>query len=160
MGYVRVRFVLLGLLASPLLACGRTAPEPPIAWQMRVAPACEEAKRQDRPLLFLLWASWDVVSKELDHVTFEDARVRRELREGWIALKVDRTDVYMAEGSGSAEEREVDEAERRFRPRESKSATLVMMAPDCATELGRVERYEPPSAFLEALVQARGRLRK
>lgn len=149
---------LLALLASVAIACGRAAPEPPVAWYAQIAPACTEAKRLNRPLLFINAASWDMMTKELDRVTFEDPRVRRELRERWVALRVDRSDVYMAEGAGSAQEREVDEAQRRFKPFVSKYATVVMMAPDCTTELARIDRYEPPPVVLERLASARSRL--
>ena len=142
------------------LACGKTsAPEPPITWYTRIAPACAAAERLNRPVLFVNWASWDVMSKELDNAAFQNERVRRTLRQEWVALRVDRTNVYMQEGSGSEQQREVEEAQRRFKPWESKYATIVLMAPDCATEIGRVDRYYDPPALLERLAAARAKLR-
>jgi hypothetical protein len=150
----------LALLFPGTSACGKdTPPEPEIEWYTRIAPACAAAEREGKPLLFINWGSFDVVTKELEHTTFADPRVRRALHRDWIALKVDRSDVYMAEGSGSEQEREVEAAARRFEPAASKAATLVMTAPDCTTRLGWHYGYEEPAPFLWRLDGVKKKLR-
>ncbi len=150
---------MIGAAVLGVVACGKTSPEPPIAWYERIAPACAAAEREGRPVLFINWASWDVLSRDLDARAFADERLRREIRREWVALKVDRSDVYMREGRGSEQEREVEEAERRFKPWESKYATIVLTAPDCATEIGRIDRAEGPDVLVEDLATARKKLR-
>jgi hypothetical protein len=156
----RLAVVAVLAVAVAMLACGKTtvSPEPPIAWYTRIAPACAAAKRQNRPLLFINWASWDVLSMDLDANTFSNEHVREAFRRDWVALKVDRTDVYMNEGTGSEPEREVDEARQRFKPWASKYATVVLMAPDCTTQIGRVDGNYDPVPFLAQLAAARAKV--
>jgi hypothetical protein len=149
---------VLGVVALGVVACGKTSPEPPIAWYSRIAPACAAANRQDRPLLFINWASWDVLSHELDNRAFDNEPLRQAIRHDWVALRVDRSDVYMQEGNGSEQEHEVEEAQRRFKPWASKYATIVLLAPDCETEIGRIDHYEAPPELVEQLAAARKKL--
>jgi hypothetical protein len=154
------RRIALAAMALAAVACGKTSPEPPIAWYARIAPACAAAKRLDRPLLFINWASWDALSAEFDKTIVESEPLRKAVRHDWVTLRVDRSDVYMQEGSGSAQEREVDEAQRRFKPWESKYATIVLMAPDCTTEIGRIDRDDSAPQLVEQLAAAKRKLRR
>lgn len=146
----------LALAALGVMSCGKTSPEPPVVWYERIAPACAAAKAEQRPLLFINWASWDMVSAGLDASLRRDESLRQELRREWIALRVDRTDTYMAEPSGSEQEREVQAARARFNPYPSKYGTIVLVAPDCTTEIGRLESTDP-GAMLAQLRAARKR---
>jgi hypothetical protein len=56
------------------------------------------------------------------------------------------------------EEREVEEAQRRFKPYASKYASVVLMKPDCETEIDRVDAFSEPRVVSERLRSARSRL--
>jgi hypothetical protein len=160
----RMRVRLLGLVALAVAgesaACGKSRlNEPEIAWQVRVDPACRAAHERGRPLLFFYAASWDVATKQLERRIFSDAEVRAIVNRDYVPLRVDRTNTWMQEESAPPDElREVEEAVRRFKPYESKYATVLVTGPDCATELDRFDASSDPRAFAARLRSAQARV--
>lgn len=119
------------------VGCSRTPPGP-IAWMDRVEPACRVAAAENRRVLLVFWASWDVASADLDRRAFADPRVRALVAERYVPLRVDRSSTYMQDPDpNDPVAREAIAATARFSPYASKYATVLVLAPDCATELDR-----------------------
>jgi hypothetical protein len=136
------------LVPIALAGCGKTgdppAPTPEsIAWYTRIDPACRAAKAEDKPLLFLYAARWDMVTKELEHETWPDPDVRRLLHQSFIALRVDRTDTYMGDPPFDETGQEAERAREKFRPDASKYGTVIVLEADCKTERDRFSFVEP-----------------
>lgn len=144
------------LAALGVGACARPAPGP-IAWVDRIEPACRAAAAGERRVLVFFSASWDVATGELDRHAFADPRVRALVAERYVPLRIDRSSTFMQDPDPSDPvAREAVEATRRFSPYVSKYATVLVLAPDCKTEL---DRFGVLSAaeMAERLERARGR---
>lgn len=68
----------------------RVEPPPPPAWH-ELASGEALARRQHRPALVFLGASWSKADVELERYVFPDPEVRNALRD-WVLIKVDMTD--------------------------------------------------------------------
>lgn len=125
-------------LAS-LSGCGKSHVVEPLVWETDDVAALARSASEDRPLFVYVGADWDTAAKELEHVTFADVRVRRELR-SFVNLHVDMTDDELP-STVSAKE--------RFKI--IGDPTLIVLAPDGETELVRFHQFVPPRELLAAL---------
>lgn len=148
MSSVCARLAALGALPVSLLLvdCGKAKVDPgPITWFHRMAPACAAAKREDKPVLVFFAASWDLVTKELEHSTFPDPDVRHVIRRDFIPLFIDRSNYYMNEGGVLDDDaREAEAAGKRWDAWHSKSGGFVVLARDCEREADRIYGYMKP----------------
>jgi thiol:disulfide interchange protein DsbD len=64
---------------------------PAIAWLHDHETALAEARRSNKKLLVDFWATWCSACNELEEQTWTDAKVRREISERFVPLKVDVT---------------------------------------------------------------------
>jgi hypothetical protein len=150
----RPTFAFFTLLLSP--ACGKTAADPePIHWHTRIESACREAKERDKRVFVYFAAEWDASSKELDSKTFNDPRVRAVFRRDYVALHIDRSETYwgVKRGLPDGDAREAEDATARFKPYEGKSATLLVLRPDCATEVVREYGFVSPQELASRLAR-------
>lgn len=119
------------------VGCSRTPPGP-IAWMDRVEPACRVAAAENRRVLVFFAASWDVATGALEREAFADPRVRALVAERYVPLRVDRSSTFMQDPDpNDPVAREAIAATTRFSPYASKYATVLVLAPDCVTELDR-----------------------
>src|SRR5687767_15172978 len=107
------------VLAAGVLACGKTRKtEPPVVWHTRIASACSAAKAQQKPVLVYFYASWDVVSAQVDQKVLVDDEVRSILNHDYVGLRIDRTNWYMRDLSEPIDDdvREAEAAAVKFKP--------------------------------------------
>jgi hypothetical protein len=142
MSSVRARLGILAALPFSLLLvdCGKTKVDPgPITWFHRMAPACAAAAKQDKPVLVFFAASWDLVTKELEHAVFPDADVRFVVQRDFIPLYIDRSSFYMNESADLDDDaREAEAAGKRWDAWHSKHGGFLVLARDCQVEVDRL----------------------
>ena len=124
---------------SSTSGCGKSHVAQPLTWETDDVAALARSAREDRPLFVYVGADWDAAAKELEHVTFADARVRNELRR-FVNLHVDMTDDELPSTVS---------ATRRFKI--IGEPALLVLAPDGETELVRIHEFVPPARLLAAL---------
>lgn len=116
------------------------APAPaPLLWYERADLACAAARAQNKPVLVLFYASWDVFSSTVQRKTLVDPRIRPAL-DRLILLRVDRTDSFMADRDPPTA---ADLAEARWHANSGKYGTVLILAADCTTERGRAGPDDP-----------------
>lgn len=126
-------------LAS-LAGCGKShVVLEPLVWETDHVAALARSASEDRPLFVFVGAEWDTAAKQLEHVTFADARVRKELR-GFVNLQIDMTDDELPSTVS---------ATRRFKI--IGEPALIVLAPDGETELVRIHQFVPPAELLASL---------
>lgn len=130
--------LVVAMAREPVL---REEAPPPIAWELEIDGALERAARTAKPSLLFFRADWDCAAKELEHVTFPDARVRRALA-GFVTVKVDVTD---------EESDRVQRAVRAFGV--LGDPTLIVRRAD-GSELTRIHEFVQPEQLLRILEAA------
>lgn len=124
---------------SSLFACGKSYVAQTLTWETDDVAALARSAREDRPLFVFVGAEWDASAKELERLTFADARVRKELQR-FVTLYVDMTDNELPSTS---------RATQRFRI--VGEPALLVLAPDGETELVRIYQFVPPEKLLAEL---------
>ena len=89
LGAIGLRFGWMGAVQSPQTGPGAKIE---IAWLHDEKAAVARARESGKPLLVDFFAEWCAACKELDLHTFSDPRVKQEVSEKFVALKVDATD--------------------------------------------------------------------
>jgi hypothetical protein len=165
-----VRYLAAAAFAGAcVLACGK-APVTldPLRFYDRAGPACDAARREQKPVLFVWAADWDLVTKEIEHRVLPDGRVRRVLARDYIALEVDRTRSYADDYRDEEERAIVEEARDRFKPWQSTYGSVFIVAENCETRIDDLSQTFHPSEFAaelesgvrtNAALRARARLR-
>lgn len=124
---------------SGLEACGKSDVAQTLTWQTDDVAALARSAREGRLLFVYVGAEWDASTKELDHVTFADARVRQELRR-FVTLYVDMTDDELPSTA---------RATKRFNV--IGEPALLVFAPDGETELVRIHQFVTPDKLVAVL---------
>jgi thiol:disulfide interchange protein len=132
------RFLVVVALSSTS-GCGKSYVAQPLIWETDDVAALARSAREDRPLFVYVGADWDASAKQLEHVTFADARVRRELRR-FVTLHVDMTNDELPSTA---------RATRRFKI--IGEPALLVLAPDGETEVVRIHKFVPPAELLATL---------
>lgn len=131
--------VLVVAALSCLEACGKSYVAQTLTWETDDVAALARSAREDRLLFVYVGAEWDASAKELEHVTFVDARVRKELRR-FVNLHVDMTDDELPSTA---------RATKRFHI--VGEPALLVLAPDGETELVRIHQFVPPEELVAVL---------
>lgn len=124
---------------SSLEACGKSYVAQTLTWETDDVAALARSAREDRLLFVYVGAEWDGAAKELEYVTFADARVREALRR-FVNLHVDMTDDELPSTA---------RAVSRFKV--VGEPALLVLAPDGETELVRIQQFVPPEKLLAVL---------
>ncbi len=130
--------VWVGALA--VLACGKSSIGPPIAWTDDIDVAETRARQEGKPMLIFVNASYDVASRKLDTVTFQDPALRAKVFEDFVPLRIDTSN-------------DDDANTRRVLERYAVHGipTVILSWPASRAQLVRFEEYLPPSELLAAL---------
>jgi thiol:disulfide interchange protein len=131
--------ILVAVALSGLAGCGKTHVVEPQVWETDHVAALARSEREGRLLFVYVGAQWDTAAKELEHVTFSDARVRKQLRT-FVNLHIDMTDDELPS---------TQTAVRRFKL--VGEPALLVLAPDGETELVRIHQFVPPGELLAVL---------
>lgn len=131
--------VVVVVALSSTTGCGKTHTVETLTWETDPAYALVRAARENKPLFVYVGADWDAAAKQLEHVTLQDARVRKQLR-GFVTLHVDMTDDELPT---------TQRARRRFTL--IGEPTLLVLAPDGETELARIHQYVTPDDLVPVL---------
>ena len=125
---------------SCLTGCGKShVVVQPLTWETDEVAALARSAQEKRPLFVYVGAEWDASAKELEHVTFADARVRKELRR-FVKLHIDMTDDELPSTA---------RATQRFKI--IGEPALLVLAPDGETELVRIHQFVPPDQLVAVL---------
>lgn len=125
--------------AGFLLLTAVVQPERTLQWEHTTALEAErKAAREKRPLLVDFTAAWCGACKELDKLTFAEARVQREASR-FVAVKVDAT---------NDEDPEATSAMRRFGV---KGLPTVILFDSSGREVHRYTDFVAADAFLERI---------
>ena len=125
----RIGSLLVVFALSSMAGCGKSHVVPPLTWETDHVAALARSAREDRPLFVFVGAEWDTGAKELERVTFADARVRNELRR-FVNLYVDMTDDELPSTQSTT-----------LRFKIIGEPALVVLAPDGETELVRIHQF-------------------
>jgi thiol:disulfide interchange protein len=131
--------LLVVVALSSISGCGKSHVVEPLTWETDDVVALARSAQEDRPLFVYVGADWDTAAKELEYVTFADARVRKELRR-FVNLHVDMTDDELPSTT---------RATQRFKI--IGEPALLVLAPDGETELVRIHQFVPPAELLAVL---------
>ena len=124
---------------SGLSGCGKSYVAQPLFWETDEVAALARSAREERPLFVFVGATWDASAKELEVVTFADARVRKELG-NFVNLHIDMSDSELPSTT---------RATQRFKI--IGEPALLVLAPDGETELVRIHEFIPPDRLLTVL---------
>ena len=132
------RPVILLVVAS-LAGCGKSHVEQRLIWETDDVAALARSAREGRLLFVYVGAEWDASAKQLELVTFADARVRNELRT-FVNLHIDMSDDELPSTA---------RATQRFKI--IGEPALLVLAPDGETELVRIHQFVPPERLVAVL---------
>lgn len=115
-----------------------------LPWTYDEQAAFARAKAEGKGVMIDFSATWCLPCAELEH-TFAQSEVFDELSKNYVLLKFDVTEA-------------TDEDEARQEKWKASNLPAVIFTDAAGKELGRVDKYLPPSEFLEALRPAVAKL--
>jgi thiol:disulfide interchange protein DsbD len=142
--------LLVGMIMSAAIACGRRHEAPPpadttvavtshrevsVQWEEDWETAFSRARAEGKPVLVNFYAEWCVWCKHLESVTYRDSKVAGVLAGRVVPLNVD-----------------IDAADMDLlREHRVEAPPTVVLLDGEGHELGRIPGYMPPAGFLRAL---------
>ena len=85
--------------------------------------------------------------------------MRSVVNADFVALKLDRSDLYMASEPEPVNEtaREAEEGQKRFGWVQSKYASVFVVKPDCSASIDRIDALFDPKPYAERLRSSRAK---